>query len=93
MRIVDIIEKKLKEGLTPNRLELIDESHLHVGHAGARPEGESHFRLLVVSDQFVNRGRVERQRMIYQILGDLMTSDIHALSIQAMTPDEAEKRV
>ena len=92
MRIADIIEKKLTDGLTPMQLELTDESHLHAGHAGARPEGESHFRLFVVSGQFVNRGKIERQRMIYTILGDLMTSDIHALSIQALTPEEAEKR-
>jgi BolA protein len=89
MSIADIIKTKLTDALAPNRLELVDESHLHAGHAGARPEGESHFRLLVVSDQFENRGRLERQRMIYQILGDLMTTDIHALSIKALTPDEA----
>jgi len=93
MRIADIIEKKLADNLAPIQLELVDESHLHAGHAGARPEGESHFRLLVVSDHFKNRGRLERQRMIYQALGDLMTSDIHALSIKAMTPDEFGKPV
>ena len=89
MSIAGTIKTKLTEALSPSRLELVDESHLHAGHAGARPEGESHFRLLVVSDQFKNRGRLERQRMIYQILGDLMATDIHALSIKALTPDEA----
>ncbi len=89
MKIADIIEKKLTEALTPSKLDLVDESALHAGHAGARPEGESHFRVLVVSDMFENRGRLERQRMIYQILGDLMASDIHALSIKALTPAEA----
>lgn len=89
MRIANIIETRLTEALAPTRLELVDESALHTGHAGARPEGESHFRLLVVSGQFENRGRIERQRMVYQILGDLMTSDIHALSIKALTPSEA----
>lgn len=92
MRIADIIEKKLTDALAPSRLELVDESALHAGHAGARPEGESHFRLLVVSDQFENRGRVERQRLVYQALGDLMTTDIHALSIKALTPDEVVER-
>ena len=92
MRIADIIETKLTEALAPSRLELVDESALHAGHAGARPEGESHFRLLVVSDRFENRGRIERQRMIYQILGDLMTTDIHALSIKALTPEEVAAR-
>ena len=93
MRIAHSIETKLTEALTPSRLELIDESALHAGHAGARPEGESHFRLLVVSDKFENRGRIERQRMVYQILGDLMTTDIHALSIKALTPAEVASEV
>lgn len=88
MTIADIIEKKLTEALAPSRLELVDESALHAGHAGARPEGESHFRLLVVSDKFENLGRVERQRMVYQVMGDLMVTDIHALSIKALSPDE-----
>ncbi len=92
MRIAEIIEKKLTEALTPIRLELTDESALHAGHAGARPEGESHFRLLVVSEKFEDCGRVERQRLVYQILGDLMTTDIHALSIKALTPAEAVER-
>lgn len=88
MSVADIIKTKLTEALAPSRLELVDESALHAGHAGARPEGESHFRLVVVSTAFENRGRLERQRLVYQILGDLMTTDIHALSIKALTPDE-----
>lgn len=89
MSKADIIKQKLTEALTPSRLELVDESHLHAGHAGVRPEGESHFRLLVVSDRFQDRGRLERQRMVYEILGDLMAQEIHALSIKALTPAEA----
>lgn len=92
MSIADIIKMKLTEALTPSLLELVDESALHAGHAGARPQGESHFRLLVVSDEFESCGRVERQRMVYQVLGDLMTTDIHALSIKALTPTEQAKR-
>jgi BolA protein len=78
----------LTEHLTPFRLELVDESALHAGHAGARPGGESHFRLLIVSDLFKDRGRLERQRMVYHALGDLMAAEIHALSIKALTPGE-----
>jgi len=92
MRIAELIEKKLTEALAPSQLELVDESALHAGHAGARPEGESHFRLRVVSDRFEECGRLERQRMIYRILGDLMASDIHALSIKALTPSEVAKK-
>ena len=92
MKIADIIEKKLTEALTPVRLDVVDESALHAGHAGARPEGESHFRLLVVSDHFENRGRLERQRLVYKILGDLMATDIHALSIKTLTPEEMAKQ-
>ena len=92
MRIANAIKSRLTEALNPSQLDLVDESALHAGHAGARPEGESHFRLLVVSERFENCGRVERQRIVYGILGDLMTSDIHALSIKALTPSEMASR-
>jgi len=89
MSVVERIRVKLTATLSPTHVELVDESALHAGHAGARPEGESHFRLIVVSDRFIGHGRLERQRMIYQALDELMQSDIHALSIKALTPDEA----
>lgn len=89
MSIAKSIRNKLVEAFSPDHLDLIDESALHAGHAGARPEGESHFRLLIVTDLFNGRGRLERQRMVYNVLGDLMSTDIHALSIKALTPDEA----
>jgi len=93
MSVADKIRTKLQEAFSPARLELVDESALHAGHAGARPEGESHFRLLIVAEMFNNRGRLERQRMVYQSLGDLMITDIHALSIKALTPDEAANSI
>ena len=65
-----------------------DESHLHAGHAGARPGGESHFRLLVVSERFAGKGQVERQRMVYALLSDMMDGEIHALAMQTLTPEE-----
>lgn len=73
--------------LAPSALELIDESHLHAGHAGARSGGR-HYRLSIVSEQFDGRRTMERHRIIYAALGDLMQRDIHALSIVARAPGE-----
>ena len=91
-RIADAIRQKLTAALAPSRLDLIDESARHAGHAGARPEGESHFRLFIVAAMFAGKSRLERQRMVFAALGDLMQTDIHALSITALTPDEARER-
>ncbi|MEO5596158.1 MAG: BolA family protein [Lysobacteraceae bacterium] len=77
--------------LAPIEIELIDESHKHVGHAGAR-DGRGHFALRIVSAEFSGQGAVARHRRIYAALGDLMQTDIHALSIQALTPAEASDR-
>lgn len=87
--IADAMRQRLTAALTPSRLDLVDESALHAGHAGARPEGESHFRLLIVSATFAGKSRLERQRMVFAALGDLMQTEIHALSITALAPDEA----
>jgi BolA protein len=73
--------------LAPSVLELIDESHLHAGHAGARSGGR-HYRLSIVSEQFAGRRTMERHRIIYAALGDLMQRNIHALSIIARAPGE-----
>jgi len=76
-------------GLKPLRLELIDDSALHAGHAGAR-SGGGHYRLLVVSAAFSGQPMLARHRLIYNSLGELMRSKIHALSIQSLTPEEAQ---
>ena len=73
--------------LAPTAIELIDESHKHIGHAGAR-DGRGHYALKIVSDEFHGVGAVERHRKIYAALGDLMQTDIHALSITALAPGE-----
>jgi len=91
MRIAAEIKVRLA-GLEPQRLELVDESARHLGHAGARPEGASHFRLLIVAEAFTGRSRVERQRMVYGALGDLLRTDVHALSITALSPGEDAAR-
>jgi BolA protein len=73
--------------LDPTILEIIDESRKHAGHAGAR-DGGGHYVLHIVSAQFAGNNTVARHRMIYSALGELMKREIHALTIQAHTPDE-----
>jgi BolA protein len=74
--------------LTPAALDIHDESHLHAGHAGAA-SGRGHFRMRVVSDRFQGLSTRERHRRVYAALGDLMQTDIHALSLETLTPAEA----
>jgi len=73
--------------LDPVQIEIIDESHKHAGHAGAR-DGGGHYVLRIVSPRFSGKNTVARHRMIYSALGELMKREIHALTIQAYTPDE-----
>ncbi|HYU96752.1 MAG TPA: BolA family protein [Sphingomicrobium sp.] len=80
--------RRLESALAPTHIELIDESELHRGHGGYNPAGESHFSLRIESPAFAGKGRVDRQRMIYAALGDLMDARVHALSIRATTPGE-----
>ena len=80
--------KRLKSALAPTRVELIDDSEKHRGHGGYNPAGESHFTLKIESAAFVGKSRVERQRMVYSALGDLMKERVHALSINATSPED-----
>lgn len=82
-----MIRQRLTEALAPKELEITDESHKHVGHEGAK-SGGGHFTVRIVSDDFEGKRLLERHRMVYQALGEAMQSDIHALSIQALSPDE-----
>ena len=79
---------RLTAALAPTRLELRDDSEQHRGHGGYNPAGESHFSLLIESPAFVGQSRVQRQRMVYSALGDLMHECVHALSISAKAPGE-----
>ena len=81
--------RRLNSALSPARVDLIDDSEQHRGHGGYNPAGESHFTLLIESAAFVGKSRVERQRMIYAALGDLMDSRVHSLSIRTKAPGEA----
>lgn len=88
MRVVDDIRKRLEGALEPDHLEITDESARHVGHAGAREGGESHFRVTVVARAFAGRSRLQRQRLVHEALGDLMDAQIHALALRATAPGE-----
>lgn len=88
---LDRIRDRLTAGLQPDVLELEDDSHLHAGHAGAR-DGRGHFRVYIVAKQFATMRPLARQRLVYQTLGELMQTDIHALSISAQSPDETQSR-
>ncbi len=89
MRVSQSIENKLAKALAPERLDVVDESHLHAGHAGAREGGESHFRVTVVSAAFEGLSRVARQRMINDLLREELAGPIHALAMKTLTPQEA----
>ena len=77
-----VIETILSDAFSPDELLVKDQSHLHAGHAGAK-DGRGHFEVMIVSDIFRDRSRIECHRLIYEALGQLMTTDIHALSIRA----------
>ena len=80
------ISVKLKDAFAPEHLDVIDESHQHAGHAGARPDGESHFRVKIVAEAFRNKSRVEQHRMVNAVLADELRERVHALAIQASAP-------
>jgi BolA family transcriptional regulator, general stress-responsive regulator len=82
------IRAALEAALAPLALDVVDESHKHAGHAGAR-DGRGHFAVSITSEAFAGLAPLARHRRVYAALGDLMTTDIHALSIQARTPAEA----
>ncbi|MGA2492657.1 MAG: BolA family protein [Roseiarcus sp.] len=85
----DRIAAALTEALRPIRLDIADESDRHTGHAGARPGGETHYRVNIVSPAFVGKSRVERHRMVNALLAAEFASGLHALAIAAAAPDEA----
>ena len=89
MGMQGIITTKLTAAFAPESLHVENESHLHEGHAGHRPDGESHFRLYIVSEAFRGKSRIERHRMINAALANELKNHVHALAIQAQAPGEA----
>jgi BolA protein len=88
MAVEHAIREALMVALEPIRLDVVNESHLHSGHAGSPGTGESHFRLLIVAPAFAGRSRIERHRLVNDALGDLLRHSIHALAIKALAPGE-----
>jgi BolA protein len=91
MSIADTIGKKLTEAFSPESLNVVNESHLHAGHGDHVLSGESHFRVHIVSDAFKGKSRIERHRMINQLLAGELAAGLHALAIHANTPEEAAR--
>ena len=84
---ISMIKERLQSALSPQSMEVIDESAQHAGHAGAK-SGGGHYALTIVAQQFAGHNLLQRHRMVYAALGDAMHKDIHALSIRAYAPDE-----
>lgn len=88
MSVTETIRTKLTNALSPARLEIEDESAKHRGHAGWQPGGETHFNVTVVSAAFEGKSRVDRQRMVYEILSEELAGQVHALALSTRTPAE-----
>ena len=84
---IAMIREKLEASFNPSQLEIIDESHKHAGHAGAR--GGGHFVVHIVAEQFAGKNPIQRHRMVYDAMGELMQTEVHALSIKAEAPAES----
>jgi len=83
------IRVKLEVALKPSRLDVVNESHLHANHSSSPGTGESHFRVLIVSEAFAGKSRVERHRLVNDLLSDELKGGVHALAIKACAPGEA----
>ena len=88
MTVAETMRRKLTDRFAPTRLEIVDESHRHAGHAGARPGGESHFTVTIVSDAFTGLSRVMRQRLVYETLAEELRGPVHALALSTLAPAE-----
>jgi BolA protein len=88
MTVAETIRQKLTRRFAPLRLDVVDESQRHAGHAGARPEGETHFTVTIESAQFAGLSRVVRQRLVYETLAEELRTRVHALSLNTFAPGE-----
>ena len=86
--VTEAIRQKLQAAFSPSRLDIVDDSENHKGHAGHREGGESHFTVIIESAAFAGIGRVERQRQVNRALAEELAGPVHALSIKAKAPGE-----
>ena len=93
MSVAETMKQKLTAAFRPTRLAIVDDSHKHAGHAGARPGGESHFSVEIVSPVFAGKSRVERQRLVYAALATELREQVHALALRTLAPDEDRSRI
>jgi BolA family transcriptional regulator, general stress-responsive regulator len=87
--VAETMRRKLTARFAPVRLEIVDDSHRHAGHAGARPGGETHFSVTLVSTAFAGMSRLARQRAVYETLAEELAGGVHALALSTLAPDEA----
>jgi BolA protein len=87
-RVADRLRDALQQSFQPERLEIVDDSARHAGHAHAHPEGESHFTVTIVAPAFAGMSRLERQRRVHAALAQELAGPVHALSVKALAPDE-----
>ena len=88
MTVAEAMRRKLTERFRPARLDIVDDSARHAGHAGAQPGGETHFDVTIVSDEFSGLGRVARQRLVYETLAAEIAGGVHALALRTLTSEE-----
>lgn len=88
MPMKNVITDKLAAAFAPQSLDVVDESHLHAGHAGHRPSGETHYRVHIVSEAFRGKSRIERHRMINRTLSGELATTVHALALNVRAPGE-----
>ena len=86
---IDVIRQRLQSGLSPEKLDITDDSHLHVGHAGAEG-GAGHYSVHIIAQKFTGLNRIKRHQLVYACVTDMMPDQIHALSIEAFTAAEAQ---
>lgn len=91
MSVEETIHEKLTSAFAPEALRVINESHQHAGHAGSPGTGESHFAVHVISNAFVGKSRLERHRMVNEVLAEELSGKIHALAVTALSPEDAAK--